>query len=234
MKLFVLGATGSTGTLVAEEALAAGHDVVAYVRSPEKLAAHDRLTAVVGDVLDVEAMTVAMRGTDAVVSTLGLSSGRPNGFSERAVSTITAAAQRSGVQRVLIMSAFGVGASLDKASRLAQLMYNGGGKAIYADKAAGERALTASGLDWTLAYPVLLTNKGRSPRFRAVDLTDLDRLPGLPRVSRADVAGFLLEAATGDAWSRRTAVLTTGRQPPRGASAAAPATSTHADRAVPG
>lgn len=141
---------------------------------------------------------------------LGLSSANPNGFSEKAVSAIVAAAESSGVARVLVMSAFGVGASAEKASTLARLMYNSGGRAIYADKAAGEEVLKASALDWTLAYPVLLTNKAKSPAFRAIDLDALDRLPWLPRVSRADVAGFLLDAAITDTWSRRTAVLTTG------------------------
>ncbi len=37
MNLVVLGATGGTGRLVVEQALAAGHTVTALVRSPEKL-----------------------------------------------------------------------------------------------------------------------------------------------------------------------------------------------------
>ncbi len=37
MKLLVLGASGRTGRLVVEQALAAGHTVTALVRSPEKL-----------------------------------------------------------------------------------------------------------------------------------------------------------------------------------------------------
>ncbi len=37
MNLLVLGATGRTGRLVVEQALAAGHTVTALVRSPEKL-----------------------------------------------------------------------------------------------------------------------------------------------------------------------------------------------------
>jgi hypothetical protein len=77
-----------------------------------------------------------------------------------------------------------------------------GGRATFADKAAGERILTGSGLDWTLAYPVLLTNEPASDRVGATDLADLDRLPGLPRISRADVAGFLLTAG----WSIRYTV----------------------------
>jgi hypothetical protein len=33
----------------------------------------------------------------------------------------------------------------------------------------------------------------------------------VPKIPRADVAAFLLSAAVEDTWSRRTAVLTTGR-----------------------
>ena len=39
MKIVVLGATGTTGRLVVDEALAAGHEVVAFVRRPEAVAA---------------------------------------------------------------------------------------------------------------------------------------------------------------------------------------------------
>jgi len=90
-------------------------------------------------------------------------------------------------------------------------MYDAGAKAIYADNAAGEKILTTSGLDWTLAYPALLTSKPRSSAFTVIDLAQLQHLPGLPRVSSADVAGFLLDATANASWSRRTAVLTTAR-----------------------
>ncbi len=39
MKLLVLGATGATGRLLTGQALAAGHQVRALVRSPQKLTA---------------------------------------------------------------------------------------------------------------------------------------------------------------------------------------------------
>jgi hypothetical protein len=58
---------------------------------------------------------------------------------------------------------------------------------------------------------VLLTNKPATGDVHAVDLTALDHLPGLPKISRADVAAFLLDAAVAGSWSRRTAVLTAGR-----------------------
>ncbi|MFH0176480.1 NAD(P)-dependent oxidoreductase [Streptomyces cacaoi] len=212
MKFLVLGATGTTGTLFVERATAAGHEVVAFVRDASKLAPGDRLTVVEGDVRDARALAEAMRGTDAVVSTLGLGKVKdPGNLIADTTRALVRAAEETGTKRVLIMSAFGVGESLAKASAFARFLYNSGGRATFADKIAGERILTASGLDWTLAYPVLLTNKPATGDVRAVDLTALDRLPGLPRISRADVAAFLLDAAVEGSWSRRTAVLTTGR-----------------------
>ena len=221
MRILVLGATGTTGTHFVGDALRDGHEVVAYVRSPEKMTARPGLTIVGGDVHDVPALTGAMRGADAVVSMLGLSSPSPNGFSAQSLRTIVEAARAGDTSRVLVMSAFGVGESLPKASFLARLMYRTGARAIYADKARGEQLLTTSDLDWTLAYPVLLTNDPPSARFQAIDLNNLVRLPGLPRVSRADVAAFLLVAAQDPRWSRRTAVLTTGGHPVLAQTAAA-------------
>jgi len=97
------------------------------------------------------------------------------------------------------------------ARSVSRLMYSTGGKAIYADKAVGESILTSSDLDWTLAYPVRLTNKPATGKARVIDLADLTRLPGMPTIPRADVAAFLLRAAVDDTWSRRTAVLTSDR-----------------------
>jgi uncharacterized protein YbjT (DUF2867 family) len=193
-----------------DAAVAAGHEVVAFVRDPAVLAPRAGVTAVAGDVRDAGDLATAMDGADAVVSTLGIGRSRkPDSLILDSTRAIVEAAERTGVRRVVIMSAFGVGASLPKASWIARLIYNSGGKATFADKAAGEQLLTASRLEWALAYPVLLTTGPASGRLHAIDLDELDRLPGMPRISRADVVPFLLDAAVTGAWARRTAVLTT-------------------------
>lgn len=207
MRFLLLGATGATGGLFTDAATAAGHEVVAFVRDRAKLAQRERVTAVAGDVRDAEALAEAMRGVDAVVSTLGIGKAKdPANLITDSTSALVQAAETSGTKRVVVMSAFGVGESLAKASGILRFLYKGG-KANFADKAAGERILTASALDWTLVYPVLLTNKPATA-VQAIDLKQLDRLPGMPRISRADVAAFLLSAAAEGSWSRRTAVLT--------------------------
>lgn len=209
MKILLLGATGATGGLFTDAATAAGHEVVAFVRDPAKLARRERVTVVTGDVRDADALAEAMYGVDAVVSTLGIGKAKnPANLIADSTRALVQGAQKSGTKRLVIMSAFGVGESLAKASGIVRFMYKGG-RTTFADKAAGERILTASALDWTLVYPVLLTNKAATAGIRAIDLDELDRLPGVPRISRADVARFLLGTAVEGSWSRRTAVLTT-------------------------
>jgi putative NADH-flavin reductase len=207
MKIFVLGATGHTGKVFVERALAAGHELTAVVRSPDKLPSQAQLIVVPGDVLDADALSEAMRGTDAVVSMLGVRSLAAHGFIEKSTASIVRAAETSGTRRVVVMSAFGVGETMDKASGGMKFMLRSAASSIQDDKEAGERVLTASELDWTIVYSVILTN-GAAAGFRAVDLDELERLPGYPRISRSDVAAFLLEAAGDAKWSRRKVVLT--------------------------
>jgi putative NADH-flavin reductase len=65
MKLTIFGASGCTGRPLAEQALAAGHDVVALMRDPAKLALrHERLRVAKGELTDGAAVADAVRGAD--------------------------------------------------------------------------------------------------------------------------------------------------------------------------
>ncbi|MCX4429376.1 NAD(P)-dependent oxidoreductase [Streptomyces mirabilis] len=71
MKLTISGASGRTGTHLAEQALAAGHDVVALIRNPAKLTLrHERLRIAQGELTDEVAVEDAVRGADAVLAAL--------------------------------------------------------------------------------------------------------------------------------------------------------------------
>jgi uncharacterized protein YbjT (DUF2867 family) len=68
MRVFVAGGTGTLGRPTLALLLAAGHEVVALARTPERGAVLQRLGAepVVGDLFDLRAMTAALEGADAV------------------------------------------------------------------------------------------------------------------------------------------------------------------------
>lgn len=77
MKVLVVGASGATGRLLVRQLLDLNHDVIAIVRSPERVDAslrdHARLTLVIGSPLDLPEVELAklVRTCDAVASCLG-------------------------------------------------------------------------------------------------------------------------------------------------------------------
>ena len=78
-------------------------------------------------------------------------------------------------------------------------------RSTYADKAASERTLRASDLEWTIVYPTTLTNKPARGAYRAAETI---RMKGMPSISRADVGSFLHTAAHDSEWISRDVVIT--------------------------
>src|SRR5262245_36699693 len=77
MRLTIFGANGPTGRLLTRLALDEGHDVVAFTRRPDSFPdLPGGLEVVGGDVLDPVAVERAVKGGDAVASTLGVPFGR--------------------------------------------------------------------------------------------------------------------------------------------------------------
>ena len=205
MKILVLGATGATGQLIVRDATASGHYVIALVRAK---ACSDLPGAEVieGDVRDEGTLARALDGCDAVVSALGTGMGlREVDLLTVATRALVAAMTRAGVRRLICISALGVGDSRYHGGfvfdRLFQPLLLG---PAYKDKERQEAAIRASALDWVVIRPAMLTNG--SPRGRIRATTDLAGVHG-GKIARADVAQFVVEQLTTDAWLRRTPVI---------------------------
>jgi uncharacterized protein YbjT (DUF2867 family) len=201
MNLVVLGATGRTGRLVVEQALAAGHTVTALVRSPEKLTtSHSNLRVVTGQATDSSAVSKALEGADAVISTLG---GKPPVISD-STQSLVAAARKTGVSRVVVLSTFA--AERDRLDAATRLLTGIGMGAMLKDKSAGEEALRRSDLEWTIVYASVLRD---GPATGSVLVLPEGAKRGLSqRISRADLAAWLVEAATGVQHIRRGVGIT--------------------------
>src|SRR4029077_7333372 len=153
MNIVVLGATGGTGRLVVEQALAAGHTVTALVRSPEKLAVRNpNLHVVAGQATDPSAVARVLDGADALISTLG-GGGSVISDSTRA---IVDAAHKAGVSRVILLSSFLV--ERHRFNPVTRLLTGVAMGSMIRDKSAGEKALRESNLDWTIVYASFLTD----------------------------------------------------------------------------
>ena len=201
MNLAVLGATGGTGRLVVEQALAAGHTVTALVRSPEKLAvSNPNLNVVAGQATDPSAVARVLDRADALISTLG-GGGSVISDSARA---IVEAAHKAGVNRVVLLSSFLV--ERDRFNPVTRLLTGLAMGSMIKDKSAGEKALRESNLDWTIVYASFLTD-GPAGGHVAV-LTEKGRWTLSYKIARADVAAWLLRAANSPETSRRTVTIT--------------------------
>jgi putative NADH-flavin reductase len=210
MRIAVLGASSGIGREFIQQARTAGHHAVAVARSIRSEAAPN-LTPVKGSILDPGVAERAVSGADAVAWCVGVRTLGPaflravTVFSEGTKRTI-AAMKGAGVSRLAVITGIGAGESRGHGG----LLYEWIGLpfiigAIYADKDRQEAIVKASGLDWTIVRPTLLTNGPRTGQYRV--LTDLEGIHG-GRISRADCADCLLRAMVEGAWSRTAIVIT--------------------------
>ncbi len=207
MKITIIGASGGIGSQLLEQARAAGHDVTAVARSPEKLASGVRGVGVDLAVPSPPGLTEAMTGADAVLSALGARTDADAGISSRGTAAIIAAMRSAGARRLVVVSAVPIatvasparpnpprrdpGDGFFVANVLTPIVKRVFGK-NYADLALMEDEVRASGLDWTIVRPSRLTDKPRTGAYRTASE---ENLRGGTSVSRADVADFMLEAA---------------------------------------
>jgi len=189
MRLLLLGATGGTGLALLEQARGHGHQVTAFVRSPQKLgASRDGVDVWPGDPRSAAELRAALPGHDAVVSTLGPPGpGRSTILREGARSTV-AAMQAVGPRRLLVVSA---AVLFENAGILATILRRTLLRNLAEDAAEMEHIVVASDLDWTIVRAPRLTNGPLTASYRVEN----GRLPagrGLASISRADVAHFLM------------------------------------------
>lgn len=203
MKLVVFGATGPTGRELVSQALEQGHEVTAFARRPVPI---DNVRVVQGDAMrDPYSVAEALHGQDAAVSALGLGKVLiPNRFFQRSIENIVPAMERAGVKRLVWMSSYGVGDTARDAPLPLRILYSTVLSAVFSDKEKGERTLRASTLDWTIVYPTTLTDGPRTGSYRAGEQLTLE---GMPSISRADVAHFMLRELVDNAYVKRGVVL---------------------------
>ena len=186
MKLFVIGATGRTGQEIVQQALARGHQVTAFVRSPGNISAKsERLTVLKGNVLDENQLFNAMQNHDAVISTLGPREVfKPGSMLHDSAVATTRAMNRSGVKRLVVLSAAAHFPGIP--NRIVSLIL----RDHMRDSRAMEEIVQTSGLDWTIARPPRLTEEDcKTYRSREGAAPTMGF-----SLSRKAVAAFMLDA----------------------------------------
>jgi putative NADH-flavin reductase len=203
MRLFILGANGNTGTEIVDLALKQGHQVTAFVRSPEKITAvSKRLRVIKGSPDDVVGMSRAMKGQNAVFSTLGpkpaemfTALNKRSWTMEKFASNSLLAMKKAKVKKLVVFSSAGVFPGQNLFVKfLSALAHN-----HMEDLRRMEKAVTGSSLDWTIARPAWL-GKGTDEDYRA----QVGALPpGALKMSYRALAKFMLDTVKEGLYKRK-------------------------------
>lgn len=207
MKIVIFGAAGSTGHVLVEQALEKGYEVTGFDRHTQALMTikNPKLSIVQGDIFNADQVEAAIAGQDAVLCVLGVRPGVTIPVCSKGTENIIAAMQKVGVKRFICQSAFVV-AALDGERREVSwilplsLKLFPKVKSMFADKVIQEREVRQSDLDWIIVRPATLTDGPKTGNYKA----------GVPlsiglnaKISRADVADFLLKQVVDDTYLHR-------------------------------
>jgi putative NADH-flavin reductase len=208
MKLAVLGASRGVGLALSKMALERGHDVTAVVRSSAAFQlAHPKLRVVSGDIRNQASVEAAIAGQDAVCVCIGVNpTFRPVDVFSKGMTNVLAAMQKTPNMKIVSVSGIGAGDSRGHGGfiydRIVQPLLL---KTIYEDKDRQEALLKASGIDWMIVRPGMLTNGPETRHYKV--LTDLTGVTA-GQISRADVADFILNQLTNPTHFKQTPLLT--------------------------
>ena len=190
MQLTVLAASGGTGRELTRQALERGHTVTAIARTPGRIAGPDsvRLTRVAADVRDPDAMKAALRGSEVVLSGLGVAEGDPPGTLTAGARAVTAAHP----QRIIWLGAIGTRPSAQAGGLLVRSMFRAM-RAKRDDKVTADAEVLRAG--GTVFHAGPLTNGPLGQDRRTVGLDAYPRRLFPAGVSRATVAAAMLDEA---------------------------------------
>jgi uncharacterized protein YbjT (DUF2867 family) len=200
--LLLTGATGQVGSALLRRLVDDGTDVRCLVRrDPRQLGAmRVRVQIALGDLADPPSFRNALRGVDTVVHLAGAIRDQPNGSIEElngiATWRIVRAAQRAGARRFVFFSA--LDASAHHRTR------------FHRAKAAAERAVCETDLDWTVFAPSIvyaphdawLTLLERLTQAPVVPMSGMGRARYQP-IWAEDVAACVMGALRAPAGTRR-------------------------------
>jgi putative NADH-flavin reductase len=203
MKVIIFGSTGSVGQQLVKQALELGHEVTAFARNPVKLTQieNTRLQAFEGDVMQPAQVTYAVKGHDVVLCALG--AGRKGTVRATGTKHIVEAMQENGVKRLICQTTLGNGDSKGNLNFFWKyVMFGWFLKDAYLDHEQQEQHIFNSDLDWTIVRPAAFTDGKMTGHYKHGFGAD-DKKVRL-KISRADLALFMLMQVTDDRYVKKT------------------------------
>jgi putative NADH-flavin reductase len=206
LNLLIVGANGKTGRALVQRACELGHHVTALVHHAPKQPL-DCARTLQGDARDPQLLDSALAMQDAVIDTVGTRKPFLKTTLETDVArNLVSAMQRHSLRRIFAVSSLGVGDSIANVPPLYRALMPFFFRGAIPDKEGMEAELRSSNLGWTIVRPAGLTD---GPLTDAVQIITPESRRQLRRISRADVAAFILQHLAGDTLIRKTVGIAT-------------------------
>lgn len=207
MKILIFGASGATGMHLVQQALNQGHHVTAFVRDSQKLKSeHPRLTITEGNICDLRTVHQSIFEQGAVISALGAN--QMFKFDETVVSgisTILSAMALAKTDRFIYLSTLGVSETRSNAGFMIRAL----APTILSKEVEGhefkEKIVRNSNALWTIVRAPILTNGALTCEYRSGE--SIKATSFAPKLSRADVAHFMLSQLSDERFIKRCVSL---------------------------
>ena len=211
----LLGATGRSGVPFTKLALQQGHTIHALVRDPLKMTIqHPQLRVIKGDALNPVSINNILEGADGVVSFLGQDKASEADLQTKATSLIISAMKARQLRRFISITGGGVrDAAHDKPgfmdNMIVFIMKNLAGASprnALADGISHAELIKQSGLNWTIVRGPMLTD---DPARGTYKVGYVGTVGGI-KLTRADLAAFVLEEWENGEWTGKMPFVTNG------------------------
>lgn len=200
MNIIIFGASGKTGKIVVENALQQKYNVTAFVRDSSKLSISDKnLTIIEGDAANQEAVAKAIEGQNIVISCLGANNGlgKTTVLHEMTIN-IVAGMKTHHVQQIIYVASAGIDKEIPGLSGKLMMKMLGN---VLKDHRNAVQVIKENIPHYTIVRPLGLNDQPFTGSYR-------ETATGIPekgrRISRADVADFIIRAITDSAYKNQS------------------------------
>ncbi len=207
MKVLVLGASGSVGRRVVDEAAARGYAITAQTRDSSRLQSlAGGVRAAVFEPRNPAALATWVPGHNAVVFALGESATGPTTLFSDVTRALLPVAEAAGVQRLVVVTGVGAGETLGHGGLIYDhLIFPLFTRHLYADKERQEAMVRASALEWVIVRPARFVRRVPPTPMQVIEhVLPNTRLTG---VRREEVAAFILDQLGETPWLRRSVFI---------------------------
>lgn len=211
MRVLLLGASGGVGRRILARGVERGHAIRAQTRDAARLAdAAEGIEVAAADPTDGAALRRLVAGQQAVVMALGTAPARRTTLFSDVTARLIAAMQAEGVKRLVAITGVGAGETRGHGGFLYdRIIYPLFTRQFYEDKDRQERLIRQSALDWVLVRPAPFKASAGTTPLQAI--TDVKPDTRLSRITRDEVAIFVLDQLADDRYLHRAVFIGHGR-----------------------